>query len=151
MSNLIAQSKSKRLLPGAIVMVRPWSEILATLDSNGMLDGLPFMAEMVKFCGRRFRVSKAPDTTCEETQGNMRRIRYVVFLEGLRCDGLAHGGCQKGCFIFWKEAWLQHVGDQATSALGLGLGVDGTFPFPSSLADGQYICQSAELIRATSK
>jgi len=30
-----------------------------------------------------------------------------VFLEGLRCDGAAHGGCQALCLIFWKSVWLK--------------------------------------------
>src|SRR5947199_387492 len=34
------------------------NEILATLDSNGRLEGLPFMPQMLKFCGRRFQVHK---------------------------------------------------------------------------------------------
>jgi hypothetical protein len=31
----------------------------------------------------------------------------AVVLEGLRCDGSLHGGCQLGCMLFWKEAWLR--------------------------------------------
>jgi len=27
----------------------------------------------------------------------------------LRCDGAAHGDCQAGCLLFWKEAWLERV------------------------------------------
>ena len=43
-----------------------WAEVLsldeiqATLDAEGQLDGLPFMPEMVKYCGRKFRVSRGP-------------------------------------------------------------------------------------------
>ena len=37
----------------------------------------------------------------------MRSMKNAVFLEGLRCDGSAHGGCQRGCLFFWKEAWLK--------------------------------------------
>ena len=29
-----------------------------------------------------------------------------MHLEDLRCDGSAHGGCQAGCLLYWKEAWL---------------------------------------------
>jgi hypothetical protein len=32
-----------------------------------------------------------------------------VHLEGLRCDGQGHGGCQAGCLLYWKEAWLERV------------------------------------------
>ena len=37
-----------------------------------------------------------------------RRLRDTVHLEH-RCDGRAYGGCQAGCLIFWKEAWLKYV------------------------------------------
>jgi hypothetical protein len=33
----------------------------------------------------------------------------TVYLEDLRCDGSGHGGCQAGCRIYWKEAWLRRV------------------------------------------
>jgi len=45
-----------RLRPGDLVEVRTANEILRSLDSNGTLDGLPFMPEMVEFCGRGYRV-----------------------------------------------------------------------------------------------
>ena len=39
--------RGPRLRPGDVVSVRSWSEIQATLDAAGTLDGLPFMAEMM--------------------------------------------------------------------------------------------------------
>jgi len=146
-------SITTRLLPGMIVEVRPWPEIAATLDEQGMLDGLPFMAEMVRFCGRRFTVSRRVERTCDEASGQMRRIRNTVFLEELRCDGSEHGGCQKACMLFWKEAWLTQV-----EASGLSLAAEerkannvNTCLYGHHLADGEYICQATELTRATSQ
>lgn len=43
---------------GELVEVRSEAEILATLDENGELENLPFMPEMLQFCGQRFRVDK---------------------------------------------------------------------------------------------
>jgi hypothetical protein len=139
------------LLPGDVVEVRSWPEIMSTLDANGRLEGLPFMPEMLGYCGRRFTVVKRLERTCEETTGGMRRIRNTVFLETLRCPGSAHGGCQKACFIFWKEAWLEKVNSgyqtqPAPSPHALTL-----YPYEYRLADGEYICQSTELVRASSK
>ena len=37
---------------GQLVEVRSLSEILATLDAAGTLDGMPFMPEMVRYCGQ---------------------------------------------------------------------------------------------------
>lgn len=135
------------LLPGATVQVLSWPEIRSTLDENGMLDSLPFMPEMRRYCGLRFKVSKRIERTCEEINKGMRRIRNTVYLDALRCDGLDHGGCQKGCFFFWKEAWLgviddTHVDVTARSAV--------EYPYAYRLADDQYVCQSTELVRATS-
>ena len=47
------------LKPGELVRVRSASEIFATLDETGALDGLPFMPEMLKYCGRTLPVSAA--------------------------------------------------------------------------------------------
>jgi len=95
---------------GDIVEVKPAEEILAGLDDRGELDSLPFMPEMLPFCGRRFVVDKIAFKTCDTaTWTGLRRLTHTVHLAGLRCDGEAHGGCQAGCLIFWKTAWLTRV------------------------------------------
>jgi hypothetical protein len=69
------------------------------------------MPEMLKFCGKRYRVSKRADKTCDNigTPWSIRRMKNSVHLEAGRCDGSGHDGCQAGCLIFWKEAWLRRV------------------------------------------
>jgi hypothetical protein len=95
---------------GEVVEVRSENEILATLDENGELDGLPFMPEMLQYCGRRFTAYKLAHKLCDTINyTGMYRMQNAVHLEGLRCDGQAHGGCQAGCLIYWKEAWLKRV------------------------------------------
>jgi len=47
---------TKKLRPGDFVEVKAPAEILQTLDGEGTLDQLPFMPEMVEFCGRKFQV-----------------------------------------------------------------------------------------------
>jgi hypothetical protein len=99
------------LRAGEIVEVRSSDEILATLDQNGRLDAMPFMPEMLAYCGKRFRVAKRADKTCDNIvkPWNMRRVENAVHLAGVRCDGAAHSACDAGCFIFWKEAWLKRA------------------------------------------
>ena len=46
------------LRAGEWVEVLGRDEVLATLDANGRLDGLPFMPEMFEYCGKRFEVWK---------------------------------------------------------------------------------------------
>ena len=99
-----------RLRPGDLVEVKAPDEILRTLDAQAALDRLPFMPEMVEFCGRRFRVARRVVKTCfTGTVSTMRVFESddVVTLEGLRCSGAAHDGCQKACTIFWREGWLR--------------------------------------------
>jgi hypothetical protein len=140
--------------PGDVVEVRSAAEILQTLDENGASDRLPFMPEMVEYCGRRFRVSKRVVKTCYYgiTSG-MRKFpaEDVVLLEGLRCSGDAHDGCQKACTIFWREAWLRKVaglepgaeaGDaESTKWLRARL--------KTSVGQNTYFCQSSEILNAT--
>jgi len=108
------------LSAGDWVQVRSKEEILATLDANGRLDGLPFMPQMLKWCGQRFQVYKRAHKTCDTVTGYNtgewlgRRLPNTVHLD-LRCDGAAYGGCQAACLIFWKEAWLAPVADASTA------------------------------------
>jgi hypothetical protein len=96
------------LRAGDWVEVRSKAEILATLDESGMLGGMPFMPEMLKYCGQRFRVQAIAHKTCDTaTKTGGRSLDAAVHLEELRCDGSAHGGCQAECLIFWQEGWLR--------------------------------------------
>lgn len=94
---------------GNWVEIRSKEEILKTLDAAGQLDGMPFMPEMLAFCGKRFQVYKRAHKTCDTifpVRG--RRVANTVHLD-TRCDGSAHGGCQATCMLFWKDAWLKPV------------------------------------------
>jgi hypothetical protein len=105
-----AQNGVLNLQVGELVEVRSESEILATLDEHRELEALPFMPEMLQFCGRRFRVDKLALKLCDTINGSgMYRMDHAVHLAGVRCDGQAHSGCQAGCLIYWKEAWLKRV------------------------------------------
>jgi hypothetical protein len=139
-----------RLLSGDLVRVKPWAEIQATLDAAGMIDGLPFMQEMASYCGQTFKVWRRLERTCDEAGGTIRRIESVVFLDDLRCDGAAHGGCQRGCRFFWKEAWLAGISEGQGAVETTREAVE-SFPFPQSTAEGTYTCQATALIGATSE
>jgi hypothetical protein len=104
--------------------VRSAAEILATLDAQGALDSLPFMPEMLRYIGRRYTVSRRVEKVCDTATGCLgsRRMRDTVFLDGLRCDGSGHGGCQAACRLYWKEAWLERAGDGHVSSPDTDLG-----------------------------
>ena len=64
------------------------TEILATLDKDGTLEGMPFMPETIAHVGRRYTVTRRVEKTCnmvDDTGG--RRMRRTVYLADLRCDG----------------------------------------------------------------
>jgi hypothetical protein len=108
-----------RYRAGDLVRVKSADQISATLDDDGLLDGLPFMPEMTAFCGRTFRVRSSAHKTCDSVNlSGMRRMDAAVHLEGLHCDGSAHGGCQSRCPFYWKDAWLEAAttGDAVSSA-----------------------------------
>jgi hypothetical protein len=101
--------KLSRYRTGDLVEVRSKEEILATLDQRGATDGMPFMPEMLQYCGGRFRVGAVAHKTCDTARQTWkgRRLQTTVHLAGLRCDGSAHGGCQAECNLFWKDVWLK--------------------------------------------
>jgi hypothetical protein len=158
---------SLHLRVGDLVEVRSEQEILTTLDEQGTVDGMPFMPEMLEYCGKRLRVEKRANKTCNTISVmESRRIRDAVHLEQARCTGAAHGGCQALCFLFWKEAWLKRVEDggaysQGAQAIGqprysssqqcdlTGLQTLTQRPNPSNGSDILYRCQATDLLKAS--
>ena len=147
------------LRPGELVRVRSASEIFTTLDARGALDGLPFMPEMVQYCDRTFSVSQRADKTCAG-DGLTRRMHNTVHLQGIRCDGSAHDGCQAACLMFWKEAWLERAGNGGASAQSPPSADEKSFvantllPATKKSADSTaspslYRCQATEIPRAS--
>jgi len=134
---------------GDSVRVRSLDQIMATLDDQGTLEGLPFMPEMNQFCGKDFIVSSRLEKTCVEGLG-ARLLPNTVTLDGLRCDGAAHDGCQRACTLLWKESWLEPITNtkEQVSASASKLS-DRDKAFPTVTAPGKYFCQSTELAKAT--
>jgi hypothetical protein len=142
-------------------------EILRTLDKNGRLDELPFMPQMFNYCGQRFRIYKTAHKTCDTVSGHYagRRLQDGYHLT-LRCDGLAYGGCQAGCLLFWKGAWLKRVDgpalvryvpkrDNCRSEEAASLprcterGVLDATRRQDAGGDARYSCQATELLKYT--
>lgn len=138
-------------LVGDEVEIKSLEEIRATLDENGCVGGLPFMPEMVRFCGRRGRVFRSVDKIYDygRTRG-MRRLPGCVLVSRLRCDGEPHGGCQALCYVIWRTEWLRRPGEargptgsrDIAPAQVAATAPDGT-PRP------RYFCQYTELHAAS--
>jgi hypothetical protein len=155
--------KKSYLKAGDWVEVRSRAEILRTLDQHGRLEHLPFMPEMFQYCGRKLQVFKRVDKTCDNIEPwSIRRMKNAVHLRDVRCDGSGHDGCQAGCLIFWKEAWLKPAQPEVASVSSLqreaatpsgGLcTVESILSAAKKVAesgDAAYICQATEVIRFT--
>jgi hypothetical protein len=147
---------------GDVVEVRSEAEILATLDQNGELECMPFMPEMLQYCGRRLTVYKVAGKACDTiNRTGMLRMDNAVHLSGVRCDGTGHGGCQAACLIYWKHAWLRKIeGAEADAPVSPAPAASGEAPKLLPLLtisarrppddDGAEVfrCQATELPRA---
>jgi len=161
----MSNSHAPALRAGDWVEVKSPEEILATLDERGSLDALPFMPEMLSYCGKRFRVYKSAHKSCDTIETYTgRRLDDTVHLEGHRCSGAAHGGCQADCLLFWKSAWLRRVNGpdkpadraaRAETAKPARCTLDGLQAATRAHGgDGgdeavRYSCQATELVRAS--
>ena len=130
-------------------------DIQKTLDADGMLEGLPFMPEMLRYCGQRMRVKRRAEKACVEYADGRYKLREflnnnVYVLETLRCSGEEHDGCQRACLLFWKREWLEDAADEA-DALQVELGELDAIRKQLRTRAGlnRYVCQSTELARAT--
>lgn len=155
MTQSVFPTRVQGLRVGDLVEVRSSEEILATLDDRGEFENLPFMPEMLKFCGQRLTVHKVAHKLCNTVsgEGGMRRMDNSVHLTDARCDGMSHGGCQTGCSLYWKDAWLKPVENGAPPATSPGpvdLQLLEINTRKDSAPDGQprYSCQATELLRA---
>lgn len=145
--SLSANAMVAPFLPGDLVEVRSVAEILATLEANGTLENLPFMPEMLAYCGRQFRVASNAFKTCVD-DGEMRQLKDTVFLEEARCDGSSHNGCARSCLIFWKTAWLKRAGENSENRKPAQR-VSESQLLALANRDGKFFCQATEIINAS--
>lgn len=99
---------------GEQIRVRSLAEIRATLDAKGRCGGLGFMPVMERFAGRTFVVRKRIDRFFDERSRKLLKVKGVVILDGVLCevphgDAAPYGGCDRSCFLFWKEDWLERA------------------------------------------
>ena len=154
----------RKLRHSDMVEVRSPREILSTLDNGNKFEALPFMTEMLQYCGRRFMVDKRAEKICDTIRySGSRRLRNTVLLEDLRCDGAAHDGCQADCRLFWKESWLRRIapGESTSASASVRDGFEALSRLTADnvkrtvAVDGKneerYQCQATELYNATTR
>jgi hypothetical protein len=151
-----------RFRTGELVQIRSKEEILATLTPDGRIDGMPFMPEMLQFCGQEVRVGSVAHKTCETAKRTYqgRRLESTVHLADLRCDGSAHGGCQAACRLFWRDEWLRPADEAVKTTTTPQTPMSSRCDEASLVAAAQrvrgveanglrYSCQATELYEAT--
>jgi hypothetical protein len=143
----------RKFRKGELVRIRSADEILSTLDSDGTVDGLLFMPEMLQFAGREFRVRASAHKTCDG-QAEIRRMDNTVHLEGVRCDGGAHDGCQAACPLFWREEWLTSASEPKPAAPAMTDEAARAVLMPATRRTNEsgepvYRCQATDVRRAS--
>jgi hypothetical protein len=85
------------------------------------------------------------DKTCDTVHmtGTSRQMDRTVHLQELRCDGSAHGGCQAGCLLFWREEWLARPSDPPEPAV-VPMVTEETLHKAAGTPE-RYRCQATEL------
>jgi hypothetical protein len=101
------------LKPGEWVRVKPYKEILATLDVNNKNRGLFFDAELVPYCGHTFQVLERVHTIINEQTGKMLSFKTpCIILDNVVCQS-RYAECRLFCprrvYIYWREVWLERV------------------------------------------
>jgi hypothetical protein len=104
---------SLNLQPGETVRVRPYKEILATLDRSSKNRGMIFDAEMVPFCGGTYRVKTNVTKFIDEKTGEMTSLKTpAVILDGVWCNSCYSNRkmfCPRSIYSWWREIWLERV------------------------------------------
>lgn len=95
---------------GDRVRVRSLEEIEATLDHLGKTKGCAFLKAMEQYCGTEQRVLKPVERFVDERDLRVKKCKGIVLLEGVMCPGTTtFGRCDRCCFLFWREEWLEKV------------------------------------------
>jgi hypothetical protein len=110
-----ARSAAPHLMAGDWVLVRSREEIEATLDPWKELKGCAFLEYMWPYCGTTQRVLQPVERFLDERDYRVKRCRGVVFLENLVCRGTpVFGRCDRCCYLFWREEWLEQLYEPST-------------------------------------
>jgi len=110
MSKTPAPTKAGELQPGDRVRVRSLDEIRATLDHWSKLKGCSFLREMEPYCGTVRTVRKRVRRFLTENDYLVKKSAGIVLLDDVFCEGTKDfGACDRSCFYFWREEWLEKL------------------------------------------
>lgn len=108
--NEAVDSKVGNLNQGDLVRIRSEEEIRSTLNNWNQLKGCSFMEEMRPYCGTKQHVFKRVEKFLDERDYLLKRCTGIVLLEGVICEGTKDfGACNRSCYYFWREEWLDKI------------------------------------------
>jgi hypothetical protein len=100
-----------RLQAGDRVRIKSKEEIQATLNHWNQLKGCSFMDEMWPYCGTEQRILKRVEKFLDERDYLIKKCCGIVILDGVFCEGTRDfGSCDRTCFFFWREEWVEKIG-----------------------------------------
>jgi len=106
------------LQPGEFVRIKPYAEILRTLDTENKNRGLFFDAEMVPYCGGSYRVLNRVTKIIDEKTGRMQDLRTpCVILDSVICQSrysYCRMFCPRSIYSYWREIWLERITPDAS-------------------------------------
>ena len=105
---------------GEKVRVKPYREILKTLDSTRRNRGLYFDAEMVAFTEREYKVGRRQKHIIDEASGKMIKFKTdAIILNDAVCEA-RYAVCRRfrprAIYPYWRETWLERVPQAAVKA-----------------------------------
>src|SRR5262249_22828805 len=104
---------SLNLQPGELVRIKPYSEVLRTLNSSNKNRGLYWGSEMVPYCGQTYRVLRRVTQIINERTGKMLPMKGpCIVLDSVICQSrYSHCRlfCPRGIYAYWREIWLERV------------------------------------------
>ena len=93
--------------------MKPYDQVLKTLNKKNKNRGLYFDAEMVPYCGKRFRVLKRVEHMLEERTGKLIKLpNDCVILDGVVCQSCYSEKrlfCPRAIYSYWREIWLNKI------------------------------------------
>lgn len=103
---------------GERVRVKPYSEIIKTLDSRYRNRGLYFDPDYVPYTEREFKVVRRVNRIIDERTCKMIKLTSdAIVLENVYCEG-RYAYCRRFCpraiVPYWREIWLERVADSTT-------------------------------------
>ena len=109
------------LRPGELVRVKPFHEILPTLNTDNKNRGLYFDAEAVPYCSGEYRVWSRLNKFIDEKTGRLITLKNSsILLEGVWCRS-RYSECRMFCprsiYTWWREIWLERVIQEPGSEL----------------------------------